>query len=77
LLAVLGVLLIFALAFPFLFLTIKLYSNQSNFSTVIHSMSVGITGVFAGSRGTRVEEQAKQDKFYKNVVRMALDNMGM
>lgn len=77
LLAVLAVLLIFALVFPFLFLTIKLYSNQSNFSTVIHSMAVGITGVFAGSRGTQIEEQAKHEKFYKKVIRMALENMGI
>ena len=44
----LTVLLIFALVFPFLFLTIKLLSNQSNFSTVIHSMAVGITGGLCG-----------------------------
>lgn len=76
--AVIAVISIFILVLPFLFITIQLYSNQDNFATVIHSLVIGLTGVFAGSRGTRIEEQAtNKDKFFQKVIRLALENMGL
>ena len=44
--AVLGVLLIFALVFPFLFAAIAIYGNQGSATVIVQTVIIGSTGLF-------------------------------
>ena len=50
LLAVAGIVALFAVSLPFLFVSIRLWKNSSNFSTVVYTLFVGSTGLFANAR---------------------------
>ena len=50
--AVLGVLLIFALVFPFLFAAIAIYGNQGSATVIVQTVIIGSTGLFANIKGT-------------------------
>jgi hypothetical protein len=63
-------LLLFLLTFPFLLLAIKLYSNQGTFTTVIHSLTIGIVGVFTSKRGAH--DPAEEPLIIKRAIEYAL-----
>lgn len=48
--AILYVLCFFAVVFPYIFLTVKLWTDQGTFGTVVYTVVVGISGLFANSR---------------------------
>ena len=63
-------LVLFFITFPFLLLAIKLYSNQGTFTTVIHSMTIGVVGIFTSKRGAH--DPAEEPSIIKRAIAFAL-----
>ena len=54
---------------PFIFTVIKLYSNQGGFETVVHTIVIGSTGLFAGGgRGETAAKEAESGHMLKMAV---------
>ena len=75
--AVLGVLLIFALVFPFLFAAIAIYGNQGSATVIVQTIIIGSTGLFANIKGTISErlKEGKGDKYLDDVLELALESL--
>lgn len=76
--AVLGVLLIFALVFPFLFAAIAIYGNQGSATVIVQTIIIGSTGLFANMKGTiseKLKDGGKANKYLDDVLELALESL--